>query len=677
MERTFRSRTIATDHDLDACDDVQVTDNRDGVIATTPPRASADDEWLELARHVPLAAVLDLDGTLLPLTATPQETLDRGLVLLLEALHHAGIQVIIVSGRASSVAEQLQSQMPQAWWIPKPAAGRAGMPMREIVGWVRDRIPGVRLIAIGDDELDEELFETLDTALQNPDRAVAVRSRGSRPTRASLTLAGPTAVRAMLWWLIEARTGSRADVRPPPIEASNQAGETALARTELLLISDRTLCERNRQGHEVGGLASVLEPALRDLGGLWLGWSGGEGALAPAPRIDHAQLVQATFDLSGILRERFHDGFCDGTLWPLLHGFSERVQYLDEDWRAYVAANELYAKYAVRLATPGSTIWVHDYPLLLVADALRAYGHRGPIGLFIHVPFPPRDQLETLPWYGDVLDRMRAFDLIGFQTEQWADNFASCLDARDRQQQTHARRPQLGVFPVGIDPISPVTVVDPDIASMQASLGTRRLILAVDPLDRAKGIPERLAAFEYLLEQYPEWRRKVTLVQIAAPTRVTSVGYDELRKQVEFLVGRINGMYGEADWVPVRYLYRAYGPSMLAQLYRRAEVALVTPLRDGLNLIAKEFVAAQDLEEPGVLVLSRFAGAAVELGDAILTNPHHAAGLAADIDRALRMPLDERRRRASRLAATVASTSPARWATAFLDRLAASRHPSA
>jgi trehalose 6-phosphate synthase len=225
------------------------------------------------------------------------------------------------------------------------------------------------------------------------------------------------------------------------------------------------------------------------------------------------------------------------------------------------------------------------------------------------------------------------------------------------------------VFPVGIDPSSPVTVVDPDIASMQASLGTRRLILAVDPLDRAKGIPERLAAFEYLLERYPEWRRKVTLVQIASPTRVTSIGYDELRTHIEFLVGRINGMYGEADWVPVRYLYRSYSPSMLAQSTAGAEVALVTPLRDGMNLVAKEFVAAQDLEQPGVLVLSRFAGAAVELTDAILTNPHHAAGLAADIDRALRMPLDERRVRASRLAAIVASTSPARWATAFLDRL--------
>jgi trehalose 6-phosphate synthase len=298
---------------------------------------------------------------------------------------------------------------------------------------------------------------------------------------------------------------------------------------------------------------------------------------------------------------------------------------------------------------------------------MRAAGHRGPIGLFLHVPFPPGDVFETLPWADELLEAICAFDLVGFQTDRWAENFTACA---------HERSPATIIAPVGIDPADfklDTGDSDPEIIALAKQLGDRKLILGVDRLDYSKGIPERLAAFERLLEQHPEWRRAVTFVQVSVPSRREIADYAELRTRVEHLVGRINGRYGDADWVPVRYLYRSYNQRVLAQLYRLARVALVTPLRDGLNLVAKCFVAAQDERDPGVLVLSRFAGAAVELSEAILTNPYHTDGLAADLDTALRMPLVERRSRQAALAHVVSATTPHEWARTFLAQLEATR----
>jgi trehalose 6-phosphate synthase len=236
--------------------------------------------------------------------------------------------------------------------------------------------------------------------------------------------------------------------------------------------------------------------------------------------------------------------------------------------------------------------------------------------------------------------------------------------------------PELAVMPIGIDPASfavDEASLDPEIVGLRAVLGDRRMILGVDRLDFAKGIPERLLAYEKLLERYPGWRSRVVLVQISVPSREDIPEYAELRQTVETLVGRINGRFGEAEWMPVRYLYRSYDHRLLAQLYRSAAVGLVTPLRDGLNLVAKEFVAAQDPHAPGVLVLSKFAGAAAELGDAILTNPYHPEGLAADLDRALSMTTEESITQHRKLRAAIDGRSPTMWAEAFLDRLDALR----
>jgi alpha,alpha-trehalose-phosphate synthase [UDP-forming] len=419
----------------------------------------------------------------------------------------------------------------------------------------------------------------------------------------------------------------------------------------------------------VGGLVTALEPALHAHGGIWLGWSGRESEANRLVMSDSdARPVRASFDLSPTWRERFYGGFCNRALWPLFHGFQGRVQYTDADWAAYVEANAEFARHASALVNRDGIVWVHDYHLLLVAHALRQRRFSGPIGLFLHIPFPPRDLFDTLPWANELIGAMLAFDLIGFHTSQWAENFRDTARMRARNRVL----PEIAVLPIGVDPqtFAPNGAPDgPEVAGLRAALGQRRMILGVDRLDHAKGIPERLLAFECLLETKPEWQGKICFVQISVPSREDIPEYAELRHRVEMLVGRINGRFGEANWVPVRYLYRSYDHSVLAQLYRAADVALVTPLRDGLNLVAKEFVIAQDPMNPGVLVLSKFAGAAVELSDAVITNPYHPDGLAYDLDLALRMTPIERHERYGKLTAALAGKTPQGWAAAFLDRL--------
>ncbi len=530
---------------------------------------------------------------------------------------------------------------------------------------VRRRLPDVPIIAIGDDDTDEDMF----AALGPGDLAIGVRNGRHRASRAAKWLATYREVRAFLRWLLEART-TEEPVQEPVLECAPKRSGATCGR--LVVVSNRTPAHVAGRHRQVGGLVSALQPALENADGVWLGWSGIESDAPPALTVDdESRPVRASIDLPPSWRKHYYNGFCNRALWPLLHGFPSRVQCRDEDWHAYKHVNEELAKHAGDLVTRDGVIWVHDYHLLLVARALRQRGYAGPIGLFVHVPFPGPDVFENLPWAHEILAAMQDFDLIGFHTEQWAENFRMCQRASG-QQLTRGRTPTIAVLPIGIDAQAFRPTGDAlasDVAGLRSALGPRRLVLGVDRLDYSKGIPERLRGFESLLERYPEWRSRVSLVQISVPSREEVPEYGELRSQVEKLVGRINGRFGEADWVPVRYLYRSYDHHVLAQLYRLADVALVTPLRDGLNLVAKEFVAAQDPAAPGVLVLSRFAGAAAELTSAVLTNPFHAEGLAADLDAALRMPLEERQHRHGLLAAAVAETSAERWASEFLGKL--------
>ena len=301
------------------------------------------------------------------------------------------------------------------------------------------------------------------------------------------------------------------------------------------------------------------------------------------------------------------------------------------------------------------------------------------------MPFPSPDLFYVLPWAEEVLIAMLDLDLIGFHTQSYAANFRSCVASipgtrvGDDVIEYRNRRTRIGAFPIGIipqqfQPSAAEAAPAQEAANLMRAIAPNRLVLGVDRLDYTKGIPERLSGFARLLELYPEWRRKVSLVQISVPSRGDVPDYAEQRERVEHIVGRTNGEYGDGDWVPIRYLYRSFSRDQLSLLYRAAAVGYVTPLRDGMNLVAKEYVAAQDPADPGVLVLSRFAGAAAELTDALLTNPWYVEGLARDLDRALRMPREERHARHEKLLACVERTTAITWAEDFLSTLARCAH---
>ena len=538
------------------------------------------------------------------------------------------------------------------------------------LAWLRSHGPaGAPVLAIGDDITDEDMF----VSLRETDVGILVAS-SARRTQAGLRLPSIAAVHRFLRWLVDARQS-----RP-----SSSPEELVIARPpkpatppQLIVASNRLpAAPTGDRQREVGGLVSAILPALEKTQGVWLGWSGAERDPGLKLRVEPSEsFLRAQFDYPLTWRQRFYAGFCNRSLWPLLHGFM-RVHYADDEWACYQEANRAYAKLVMELSRGSAEIWVQDFHLMLVGRELRHAGHRGRLGFYLHVPFPALDVIETLPWAKDLVAGMLDFDRIGFQTQRWADNFAaSARGLLGSEAETRARH-RTRVIPVGIDPDrfaeAARATKNPNESTglgLEAMLGGRKLILGVDRLDYSKGIPERLEAYARLLEKFPEWRNQVAFVQVSVPTRSEIPEYGELRSRVESLVGRINGAYGEADWVPVRYLYRSYDQETLARLYRQAAVGLVTPLRDGMNLVAKEFIAAQDDSDPGVLLLSKFAGAAEHLTLALLTNPYHPDGLAADLDQALRMPREERATRQSALHAIVWRDTASAWAKRFLDEL--------
>lgn len=544
------------------------------------------------------------------------------------------------------------------------------------VDWLRGQLPAsCRLIVIGDDVTDEDAF-----ARTTPEEIAIRVGRPDRPTRATTLLPDVAAVHGFLRQLIRARRTGDAAV------SIVDAAPWSRPRTELLVISNRLPhvasegdADDSRK-RSVGGLVSGLAPALAEHGGVWLGWSGAHAA-DPATLIvrDDVTPVLAAFDLDPDLHERFYNGFANRALWPIFHCLTGRAHCEDEDWRAYVRANERYADHAAQLAAPTATVWAHDYHLLLVGAALRRRGHHGPLGHFLHVPFPPLDLLETLPWAAEIVRAMLEFDLLGFHTTRYVENFVRCACALAGATATATgvtiggRDVRVGAFPLGIDAAAfHVDASEPPDARIEALLtvlGGRKLVLGVDRLDYSKGIVERLDAFDRFLETWPEWRTKVSLVQVAVPSRADVPEYAAQRAAIESRVGAINGRWGETHWVPVRYVYRSYGRDELTRLYRAADVGLITPLRDGMNLVAKEYVASQDPASPGVLVLSQFAGAAEELRAAVLTNPYDRTGVARALLLALEMPLDERRVRHKALFAAVERNAPAVWASRFLAEL--------
>lgn len=555
-------------------------------------------------------------------------------------------------------------------------------------GWMRKKAgTGGRLLVLGDDLSDEDLFATLTPS----DEAILVGEHPSRPTRARWRLNAPDDAVAFLGWLgavrSETPTGPAAHL-PFPILPPTSGESSVSTGPSLLVISNRLpelrspVTPEDPRQRRVGGLVTALEPILKTRAGIWLGWSGQcveTAELGPIGMDESSQPPIAWLDFPRRWVDRYYGGFCNRALWPLLHSFPGNVRFEDDDWQCYGEVNDAFATVAARIVPSSAAIWAHDYHLLLVARSLRRLGHRGPLGHFLHIPFPSPDLLSMLPWAEDLVDAILEFDLIGFQTEGFAENFRQCVGllspARisDDAVMHRSRRIRIGAFPIGIIPedYSETAPADDEVAGLLEALSPTQLILGVDRLDYTKGIPARLQAFGRLLEANSEWRGKVSLVQISVPTRADIPEYAEQRGQVESVVGRINGEFGDGRWVPVRYLYRSFTRPQLAQLYRAADVGLVTPLRDGMNLVAKEFVAAQDPRKPGILVLSKFAGAAAELVDAVQTNPYHVDSLAKDLDFALRQPIEERQARHAGLLRAVSRTTARTWAEDFLGTLLA------
>jgi trehalose 6-phosphate synthase/phosphatase len=431
-----------------------------------------------------------------------------------------------------------------------------------------------------------------------------------------------------------------------------------------------------------GGLATGLSRHHEQSAGLWIGWSGASDDLSEEQKAElERQLADQRLVPVPLTEEqvtRYYEGYSNGILWPLFHYLLDQVPLQSRDWDAYVEANELFAEVVAQQYQPGDLVWVHDYQLLLVPGLLRRKLPDARIGFFLHIPFPSEELFRTLPARKQLLEGMLGSDLIGFHTPTYLRHFATALTDIlgltvdiDRVQ-LPGRELRLGVFPMGIDAASfQKLAMDPAVEAEAEALrgdGSVRMLVGVDRLDYTKGIPRRLLTYERMLEMHPELREKVRLVQVAVPSRTGVEAYQDFRNLVDGLVGRINGAFGTPRWVPVHYIFRGLSAADLVALYRAADVMLVTPLRDGMNLVAKEFIASRS-DGDGVLVLSEFAGASWELPEALQVNPYDTEATAETVFRALSMEPDERRARLAPLRQRVATFDVFSWVTSFLDQL--------
>ncbi|WP_144186170.1 alpha,alpha-trehalose-phosphate synthase (UDP-forming) [Elioraea rosea] len=438
--------------------------------------------------------------------------------------------------------------------------------------------------------------------------------------------------------------------------------------SRLVIVSNRVPVPKPRSGPHAGGLAVALAEALAGREALWFGWSGETAGSPGVPSITTVgQTTYATLALNESEKRGYYGGFSNGTLWPLLHYRMGLAEFRREDHEIWRAVNNRFAAALAPLLRPDDVLWVHDFHLFPFAAALRSLGCRQRIGFFLHVPFPPAALFDALPQGRRILEDLGAFDLLGMQTEADANNLREALAGVDVATPVQA-------FPVGMDSAgfardAEKAAAMPETKRLAESLGGRSLILGIDRLDYSKGLPHRFRGYAALLKRFPEHRRNVTFLQVAPVSRNEVAQYRALRRELDELAGRINGEYGEIDWIPIRWMTRALPRATLAGFHRIARIGLVTPLRDGMNLVAKEFVAAQNPADPGVLVLSRFAGAAAELRGAILVNPNDPDEIAEGLDVALRMEEAERRRRAESDRAALAANSAADWAKRFLVAL--------
>jgi len=456
--------------------------------------------------------------------------------------------------------------------------------------------------------------------------------------------------------------------------------------TNRIVVVSNRVAPVNEGKTAAGGLAVAVLAALRRSGGVWFGWSG-EVVSAPAETVrvtESGKLARATVDLGQRDYEEYYNHFANSTLWPLFHYRVDLVNFERGNYTGYRRVNRGFARRLAGLLQPDDLIWVHDYHLIPLGQELRRLGVGNRLGLFLHTPLPPRELLATLPVHQELMRCFAFFDLVGFQTET---DRAHLLDYLVREAKARVEEREGGsvvrafrrVFraethPIGIDTRhvernAARAESSREFERLRASLVGRRLIVGVDRLDYSKGLPQRFDAFAHLMRTYPRHLNRVSLMQVAPPSRGGIAEYSEIRRTLETLAGHVNGELADVDWVPIRYLNKSFSRRSLFGFLRLAQVGLVTPLRDGMNLVAMEYLASQPPNDPGVLVLSRFAGAAEHLPDALIVNPYDVEGVAKTIHAALTMPAEERSERWRRSMQVLRSNSVEAWFERFVTRL--------
>jgi trehalose 6-phosphate synthase len=451
----------------------------------------------------------------------------------------------------------------------------------------------------------------------------------------------------------------------------------------LVVVSNR-LARGKANEPMTGGLAAALLPVVEKSGAIWVGSSGRvrDGAQKePFAEIEALGAgALAMLDLPAAHYGGYYEGFANSALWPALHSRTDLIRATQEDYLSYREVNAFMARALLRFQKPDAVFWIQDYHFLALGAELRDLGVTQPIGFFLHTPWPARAAIGGVPHHRELVEAMLAYDLIGFQTEDDCENFLSYvrwdlgLTAGDGVVTSRHGVSRVAVFPIGIDPEkfahhAAKSVSHPDVSRLRRSLNGEKLAIGVDRLDYSKGLLNRINAFDRMWTVQPELARTASLLQIATPSRGAIEAYGNLQSELARLISDVNGRHGEVDWTPIRYLNRGFSQTVLAGLYRTAQVGVVTPLHDGMNLVAKEYVAAQNPADPGVLVLSKFAGAANELDAALLVNPHDIDSMARTIATALSMPLTERRLRWESMITKLRSSTIQQWFGDFVDAL--------
>lgn len=468
--------------------------------------------------------------------------------------------------------------------------------------------------------------------------------------------------------------------------------------TRLIIMSNRVSAPKARSGEaSQGGLAVAMGSALRESGGIWFGWSG-EVTNSFTGRMNVSRdsgVTTATVDLEPQDIDEYYNGYANRTLWPLFHYRVDLAEFDRSFGAGYERVNQRLASTALPLIEADDLIWVQDYHLIPLGDQLRQMGVANRIGFFLHTPWPPHRLLTALPYHRRLVESMLAYDLIGFQTKDWLESFHHYVEcemdgtvAADGMVTVGDRVVRTGTFPIGIDAREfDQLLTRPDAVEAQrtirASADGKKVIIGVDRLDYTKGLVQKFDGYGHFLDEHPDWQHRSFLLQIAPPSRGEVHTYETIRAELDGVSGRINGQFAQVDWVPIRYVNQSYPRAGLAGLFRGADVALITPLLDGMNLVAKEYVAAQDPEDPGVLILSKFAGAALQMTEALLVNPYSKDAISDALATALAMPLDERKRRWSALMAGVRADNVHRWRENYLaalsgadpDRAVVVKHP--